>query len=820
MVGSSSEGNSSTGSSIAGGCITGSRKKNRLMTKFLRDLWQSRGQILSVILLSMLGVWVFSGLDGYWRNLETSIEGYFDEQKLADLWVTIPSADKSTERRISRIEGVEQLQSRASIEVETVIPEGAKLTLHAVRDDFRVNIPHITRGGILWDNDYRGCLLDEKFAAANGFSPGDGIMLKIGERRYSFVIRGLVISPEYVFNSRDIIPEPEKYGFIFVKTAALSAVPINEICVLLSEDADAEAVKTAIGEELPRSFVRDRKAHNSTQMIRGEVSQFKSLSLVFPIMFFAVSALIVMTTMTRIVENQRTQMGLLKALGYNRARIIRHYLSFGLYPSLAGSACGLLIGRNTLPQFLWSILSELYVLPETRNAELSIAALAVCVLSVLMTCIICFFTCRRSISETSASLLRPKAPRAGSRILIERITVIWKHLSFSAKMIQRNLMRNRMRTIMALTGVLSCTALIITAFGMLDSMDFMVGTYYEKTLRYDLRAELDGTAGSVDKYRRRITADRTEGIMEMPVSIRKAADNGQGIGSSYDADRRARRGHPDEQYGSRIVLLTVYEDGQELIALEAAGTTVFDLKKAKNQILMTEKLAKVMGFNAGDLVKLKLPGMEEEDEAYIAGLVPVQLGQGLYMSERSWKRLERGVFTPTALLIRDPDEESYEYLESLDEVTEIKTLSSLKEKTNAGLESMSGVSVLMSVFALTLAFVVLYNMGILNFVERIREFATLKVLGFYRRETASLILKENIIVTLTGILSGIYPGIWLAELVMASSEPEDMVFKAVVDPLSIAAACGITFVFSLLIQCLLVRKVSGIVMVEALKSVE
>ena len=168
----------------------------------------------------------------------------------------------------------------------------------------------------------------------------------------------------------------------------------------------------------------------------------------------------------------------------------------------------------------------------------------------------------------------------------------------------------------------------------------------------------------------------------------------------------------------------------------------------------------------------------------------------------------------------NPGSDSIGYLEGLDEVTGVKSLSSLKEKTNAGMEAFISVSLLLAAFALSLAFVVLYNMGNLNFIERIREFATLKVLGFYQREIRSLIVKENIMVTLVGILAGIYPGIWLSEMVMLSSEPDDMVFAAVVDPISIIAACAITFVFSLLIQGLLTRKVRTIVTVEALKSVE
>jgi putative ABC transport system permease protein len=170
--------------------------------------------------------------------------------------------------------------------------------------------------------------------------------------------------------------------------------------------------------------------------------------------------------------------------------------------------------------------------------------------------------------------------------------------------------------------------------------------------------------------------------------------------------------------------------------------------------------------------------------------------------------------------VKNPGRGCIDYLEGLDEVTGIKSVPSLKEKTRAGMEPFSSVAFLMAAFALSLAFVVLYNMGILNFIERIREFATLKVLGFYQREIRSLIVRENVIVTLAGILAGVYPGIWLAGMVMAASEPDDMVFVSVVDPVSIIAACGITFAFSLLIQRLLAGKVRSIVMVEALKSVE
>jgi putative ABC transport system permease protein len=800
--------------------------RKALFKKFLRDIVHAKGQILSIVILSALGVLVFSGLDGSWRDLDASVEQYFEEQKLADFWIITPSSDKSMERRIARIKGVKDVQSRFSFEMETTLPGNPKLMLHAVRDEIRINIPRIVRGSTLLENDYRGCLLDIRFANANGLSPGDEITLKIGERRSTFTVRGLVTNPEYVFTSKDIIPEPKSYGFIYTNIREFSAMPRNEICVLLTDDADAAKVKKAIEDELPRVFVRDRKSHTSTQMIRNEVSQFSSLSVLFPIMFFMVAALIVVTTMTRIVENQRTQMGILKALGYSSGSILRYYLSFGFFPSLLGSIAGLIAGKYTLPPFLLNVLDDMYALPEIRTAPISYEALSVCILSVTMTCIICYITCRRNMSENAASLLRPKAPKAGSRILIERIKALWSAFGFSTKMIMRNLFRSKIRALMALAGVLSCTALIITAFALMDTMDHLIDSYYGRTLLYDYRADLDESGGSIGKYRRRMDAGKVEGIMEKTVSVRKA-----------DGNKVTREYYDGMEQESRTVMLTVLEDGQELISLGIqdstgdnglnAGRGALDPwthRSAENSrysgVIVSRKLAEAMGLVIGDALELKLPGIEEKEKVKVTGLAQIQIGQGIYMTETAWEELEKGAFKPTALLVKDPGPGCIEYMERLDEVTGIKSVFSLKEKTRAGVEPFNSVAYLMAAFALALAFVVLYNMGILNFIERIREFATLKVLGFYQREIRSLIVRENVIVTAAGILAGIYPGLWLSGMVMAASEPDDMVFISVVEPTSILAACGITFAFSLLIQRLLTGKVRSIVMVEALKSVE
>lgn len=801
--------------------------RSALLKKFIRDILRAKGQFISIIILSALGVLVFSGLDGAWRNIDLSLSRYFEGYRLPDFWVVTQTAGSAEIKKIAGLKGVSAAQGRYSGEVETTLPGEPKLMLNAVDGTAIVNIPRIVSGKPLLKEDLQGCLLDEQFALAHGLLPGDGITFRLAGREATFIVRGLISSPEYVFSAKDIIPEPQLYGFVYTNLGSFQGLAMNEICVLLDKRSDAGAVKIEIERALPRTFVMDRKSHRSTQTVRNEMLQYKSLSKVFPVLFFAVSALIVLTTMTRMMENQRLQMGIMKSLGYKKGRIMRHYMAYAFFPSVIGSAAGLLIGRSTLPSFLFDVMLELYVLPDMVTAPLSADSSAICILSVLLSCLICYVVCMRNTAETSASLLRPRPPKSGSRIFLEHVSILWSSLSFNAKMIQRNLFRSKSRTLMAFIGVLGCTALIVTAFGIMDSIGYLIDTYYGNTLRYELSAELNGTAGSPNAYDSRVPARTTECIMEKAVSI-KGDKNGHAA------------------INSRTTVLTVVEDGQRLISLDreikrdtgntkgkggaspgdAAGkdnivrngaVPVLDVRTG---VMMTEKLAEVMGLEAGDGLSLKFPGESKPIAAVIERLVPVQIGQGLFMYESVWDTLGKGAFKPTEILMDRPEAGCVNYLEDLDEANSIKWMAASKEKTVTGLQGINSIAFLMASFALLLAFVVLYNMGVLNFIERSREFATLKVLGYHRKEMRSLIMKENILISVIGILAGVLPGIWLTGTVMKACEPEDMVFTAYVSPWSIGAACGITLLFSILIQVFLVRRVSAIDMVQALKSVE
>ncbi len=763
-----------------------------LRRKLVCDMWHNRMQFLAVILLCALGTWVFSGLDAAWRMLDLSAQTYFDEQNVADIWITLSSADREAVERVRGIAGVEDVQARATAELTVDLPHEPSLVVEAYDGTARINRPLVREGSNLQSSDLRGCLLDELFARENGLAVGDRIGLKVGGQVYDFLIRGTCLSPEFVSLTKNSVRDPLNYGFILINNGAIGELPLNSLVVTLTDGTDVETVEAAVSAYYPDALMLDSRTQNSVHGIASDAGMYRSLSYVFPLLAYAVAAMIVLTTITRMLENQRTQMGCLKALGYRDGQIQRHYLCYAFYPALVGSVLGLFVGRQTLPYILWNMESARYTFPRCLQAPISWEQWAVCGLGVLLSCLICLRTYRRSAREVTAALLRPRPPRAGQKLFLERLGGLWSRLGFNAKMVCRNLLRNKARTLMSLIGALCCTMLIITSLSLSDSVKYFVGKYYEGTLRYTVRAKLDAGAGAVEGYRKRVEAQRVEGVMDKSVSIR--------LGDAF-----------------RATTLTVLEDDQRLMNLGADETW---MPLPADGVLLSRKLAEALGAQVGDRVNLWLTGDSDPVSVTVSGVAEITIGQTVFMSRTVWDGCKKGDFVPTALHVLSPTQAGLDYLSGLDEFEEFQYPPSEMADTLKVLESLQGVFRLMAGAALGLAFVVLYNMGILNFVERCREYATLKVLGYHQREIRRLILTENALVSGLGVLMGILPGWWLTGVVFRSCETDTMVFISTVTPTSVLLACTVTFAFSCLITGLLTRKVRTIDMVEALKSVE
>ncbi len=772
------------------------RRRSMLHRKLLRDIKQNAMQFLAIVLLCALGTWVFSGLDATWRMLDLSAETYFDECNLADLWVKSSGFSKQDLSRLKNLSGVSSIQARSTLEYDAPdLGSDVSLNVHAYDGEMALNTPIIREGSALRATDLKGCLIEEQFAQAHDLHVGDSITLSYSSVSKNFIIRGIIMSAEYIVTTKDVTADPEHYGFALISAQAVPEMPLNDVLVQLTDDADADTVMAEIQDLLPTALVLTQQTHSSTMMARNYTSMFQNLSYVFPVLAFAVAAMIVVSTLTRMIENQRIQMGTLKALGYRDHQIRTHYLCYALYPSLVGSLAGVFIGQYTLPDVIWGIVSHNSRYAYQLRAPISWLTWGMMALSIGLSVIICLHAYNKAARETTANLLRPKPPKSGSRILLERIPALWRHFSFNAKMIVRNLMRNKGRTLMALVGIICCNMLIICTFGLLDSFDYFIGQYYTNTLQYDVRVDLDTTqSGTLESYQARLQqgAEKVDGIMEQSISLR--------FGDQ-----------------SRAMLLTVMPDDQTSLHLGTDGTL---LTMPKEGVIVSAKQCQVMGISVGDTVDLILAGDEDTLHLEVIGTADTNIGQGVFMGKTAWEKLRKGSFTVTSLLLTNPTEDCIYRLNEMDEVTALKYPTEQFKQTMTIMDSTSVAFSILSGAALGLAFVICYNMGLMNFTERTRDYATLKVLGYHQKEIRKLMLHENDITALLGVILGIPPGIILVDVILKSCEYDSMVFASNITIQSIALASLITFVFTWLIEWFLTRKVRSIDMVEALKSVE
>ncbi len=765
-----------------------------LTKKLLRDMKENAMQFIAMILLCFLGTWVFAGLDGTWRLMDLTVETYFEECNLADFWVNAPSLTKQDFDRIRHVEGVRAIQPRTTLTVDAEsLGDDVEAVLEIYEGEMIISTPWLRSGSMLSPSDTRGCLMEEQFAQAHGLSPGDDLTLSIDGRSIRFTIRGLVLSSEYTITSKETTPDPDHYGFVIISHRAVPNLPYNNVLVKLAEDADGEAVRREIEDAVPWALVVSAASNRNISTARSYAQMFKGMTLVFPVLAFSVAAMIVVSTLKRMIDKERTEIGTLKSQGYHNREIRLYFLWYALIPSVIGSTAGVFVGHYTLPDVLWRMMVHNSRYPYMLRASISLIAWTMTLLSVLLSVLICMGTLRHSLKESAADLLRPKPPKGGVRILLEKWPALWNRFSFNSKMIVRNLVRNKGRTVILLVGIICCNMLIIATFGLQESITWFMRQYYGGTLSYDLRVDLkDGEAGTADSYLKRLNADTVECVMEKNVSLHGGRT-------------------------ARACLLTVLRDDQTLVRLTADQQV---MEMPEEGLVISRKLASVMGISLHEITELYLPGETEPLLLEVQDYADTNAAQGIFMSETAWENCRKGDFSVSALFLKGAGEACLHVIDEMPETDSVKYLEVQFEQGLTILDATATAFSIMSGAALGLAFVICYNMGLMNFTERVRDYATLKVLGYHQREIRSLMLRESSLTALLGVCLGMYPGIALVGIILKTCEFENMVFVSFVSIRSVLLASVITFFFAVFIEWLLTIKVRGINMVEALKSVE
>ena len=853
--------------------------KRALLKDSVKEIKNTYKRFISILLMAFLGVGFFAGLRAASPDMIDTIDQFYEDNQVYD--IQILSTLGLTEADIEELAKVDEVDKvTGSYETDGLIEIENKEIVTKLITIGEINQPILLEGSLPQNADE--CVVEESFLKSNNKQIGDMIEVEVEEttndngdktaylKNSQMKIVGTVQSPLYISRDRGTsklgagkinyymyIPKEnvnanEVYTSIYIKVkneekyetsskkyedyieqvkdnveqikeqreqarkTQLVEIANQKITEAENElntqkqDAEKELqeAKDKVNDiENPKWYILDR---NSNEGYVGFIQATKSIaniSKVFPIVFFAVAALISLTSMTRMVEEQRTQIGTLKALGYNQLQIISKYILYASLASIIGGVAGMCVGFATLPQIIWMLYMMMYqITPKIilsfnwKYGGLGLLLICICIIGATI------YSAVRELKETPAVLMRPKAPKAGNRVLLERIPFIWKHLNFSHKVTVRNIFRYKKRFLMTIIGIFGCTSLIVTGFGIKDSISIIIPNQFEKVFDYDMQVNIKDTLSEEEKQNFITELGNREEV--------------QKIVETYMTSATAVNGEAEED----IQIIVPKENFDELINVNDLKTKEH-IELKDNEICLTDKCAQLIGVKAGDTIILK-DSDNNEVEVKISNIVENYVSHYVYMSKTTYENLYGESYSTNVILLQNsnlPEEEENPFVTELMNKTEVSSasrISTMMGSLDDTLKSLDYVVIILIVSAGLLAFVVLYNLANVNISERIRELATIKVLGFYDKEVYDYVTRETIILTIIGIILGLFGGYCLNYYLIGTCEINILRFSKIVNPISFVYATLITIVFTLIVNIFTYFALKKIDMIESLKSVE
>ncbi|WP_407409173.1 ABC transporter permease [Methanobrevibacter sp.] len=755
-----------------------------LAKKMLRDISKHKAQFISIFLMAFLGVFVFSGVGGESVGLEVNVNQFYDDTNLADGWIYSPDINDLFLYQVDCLGATTQMERQYVVDSVADFKNDPDVTLHFVENN-TISKFYLLEGEKLDINDSEGVWLDKSFADAKGLKIGDNISFEFEGYEIEKKIKGLGYSPEYVYHAStsSVIPDFNKIGFAYMSYKAFPENNITYNVLNVKFDGTAQNYNDILSYHMDgyySTFV-ERAEHSSVSQFADEMDQHKMMGDIFPVVFILIAMLILLTTMTRIITHQRTQIGILKASGFKNRSIILHYVSYGFWLVLSGSILGLILGPMTLPQLFYPSMSATYKLP-SWNPAWSMDFVYVAAVMVLMSLAVSYYAVKNISEEKPADTIRPKVPKVSTSGLLEKFG-IWNHLSFNIRWNYRDAKRNKFRALMTIIGVIGCSALLVCAFGMYDGMNDLKEWEYSHINHYDSKLVIDenATDSQIDDVVSQVNGDK---IMESAIEI-----------ESDDAKKS----------GSLLVL-----NDTDLITPTDYDWNEVDIKD--DEVSISQKMADMLNVKVGDTVKWHIMGSNKWVSTKIDKIHADPISQGFIMSSEKLEDLDLN-YTPTSIITSEHVNETYDG---------VKAANSMKDMTSSWdelTESMWLLIYILIFFACLLAVVVLYNLGLLSFTEIEREIATLKVLGFKTSALRKLLLTQNLWFTAIGFILGIPVGYYILAIMWESSGDSFYILPSISLTNFILTAV-ITFVLSILVNLMFSRKIKKLDMVESLKSGE
>lgn len=755
-----------------------------LNLKLRRDIFKNWTQFFSVFLMSFLSVLVFVGLQGAWGGLEKSLDNFTKESSLADSWVYSTGFTEEDIDKINAISGTKKVAEKVRIQVaDTRNDKQEKYLSLETYSTANLSTPFVEEGTALPADKEEGVWINKEYAAKNAISIGDKINLKFREQEVALEVKGLIQSPERIYytgTQEFIAPNYSNYGYGVISKKTLQDIfhyqGFPNVIEMTNSKRDLRRdIEGILGSKYIAYY--NQETLNEVANALDRVGQIRNLSYMFSFIFILLAILAMYTTIRRLIESQTKEIAVLKALGFSNRSIGFHYASFGFLIGGGGALLGALIS----PLLSWFVLStqkDMFSIPEW-TISYNYTSLIV-YLIVVSTCVLsAFLASREARLGLPVLFLRGGSTKKIHSILLEKIPFVWNRFSFENRWALRDASINKVRLLMGIVGVAGGMMLLTAGFGMPESINHLVDKAYNKDFTYDKR--LDAANFS---------------------ALKKEFD-GQSV------QILPARFTPDDGYNR---LLIIIDDGSFV------NMKTQDNKRVLNDgIYLTNGFAERARLKVGSTISVR-PSLDDRVYEFIVkGIITSETNQGAYVMQKTWEKAG-GKFSPHTLLVgKDKSLTSVENSSNVDSVIRI---ADQKENAYGFVASLTSIFTMIIAFAILLVVVVLYNLGTLNFVERTRDYATLRVLGFHKKELKRITMIENLFTTLIGWIIGIPLGLWFLEQYVKTFSTIHLEYTSHIGIVNLSLASLVVWLCSLTTTFFIGRRIQKLDMVESLKSVD
>lgn len=780
------------------------------MKKLLKEtivcMVKTSKRFLSILIIVLLGVGFFAGIRAVSPDMEKTLDSYYDETNTYDIMIT--SNYGVSDAILNQLEEEYDIEGTYNFDAITTKKDDYATKILSYDKNDKLNQPKLIKGKmpeqeneVVVDNDYKDII-----------KIGDEITIDSPlVKEKTLTVTGYVESPLYISTERDstnllsgtidyYLYMPTENIISPEKTTAYIKLNTTESRFTKDYEKEIRKEKKKIRQELKNEklegqtwYVLDINSNTGFYQYKQDTERIDNVAKVFPLVFFIVAVLICLTTMTRMVEEERSQIGTLKSLGYKDSAIMFKYVLYASLATIIGGMIGVLIGYRLLPDICFDMYKNMYRIGDIKLSYYSSLTFQGMMIALLCTLGATIYTCRKTLKESPANLLRPVAPAPGKRVLLEKIPCIWNHLSFSYKVTVRNVFRYKKRFLMTIIGIAGCTGLILAGFGLKDCIVKMVPHQYEGIFNYQVKITLDEnqTKDTINKIKENKKVKDLLQIQEESITL----DN--------------------KDTNQSITLIVPKDNIDGFIKLQDRKSK--EKYQLKDGVIVTEKLANLLDLEEGDT--LKFTGTDTYTEK-VSNITENYLFHYIYLPKEKYKGTYNTVLLKTKNMTEKQEKNFANELKEIPGVSNITFTSSTRHVFDDTMDSFAYVSLILIISAGALAFVVLYNLSSINISERRRELATIKVLGFYDKEVYQYINRENTILTVIGILLGLGVGNILTMYIIKTCELDMLMFDPTIAPLSYLYAILITAAFAILVNIILYFSLKKIDMIESLKSVE